>query len=116
MLSWVWGFRYDVENSSGIRRWVCKRYIQNKNLKPRSFAEKGIQNANTHLFKGHGICAPPKKTKSAAEKKAEKLKTKDQRSIAKVMKLDTRLSREQDIANSLVKGFDRKHFQRLLLE
>ncbi|KAH7462348.1 hypothetical protein FOMA001_g18653 [Fusarium oxysporum f. sp. matthiolae] len=59
---------------------------------------------------------PPDKTKSAAEKKAEKLKAKDQRSIAEVMKLDTRLPREQDIANSLAKGFDRKHFQRLLLE
>ncbi|KAG7001232.1 3-ketosteroid 1-dehydrogenase helE [Fusarium oxysporum f. sp. conglutinans] len=98
--SWVWGFGYDVEDSSGGRR----------------FAEKGIQNANAHLFKGHGIRAPPDKTKSAAEKKAEKLKVKDQRSIAEVMKLDTRLPREQDIANSLVKGFDRKHFQRLLLE
>ncbi|KAI8411800.1 hypothetical protein FOFC_08407 [Fusarium oxysporum] len=114
--SWVWGFGYDVEDSSGGRRWVCRRCIQNKNPKPRSFAEKGIQNANAHLFKGHGIRAPPDKTKSAAEKKAEKLKAKDQRSIAEVMKLDTRLPREQDIANSLVKGFDRKHFQRLLLE
>ncbi|KAF6514981.1 hypothetical protein HZS61_006155 [Fusarium oxysporum f. sp. conglutinans] len=114
--SWVWGFGYDVEDSSGGRRWVCRRCIQNKNPKPRSFAEKGIQNANAHLFKGHGIRAPPDKTKSAAEKKAEKLKVKDQRSIAEVMKLDTRLPREQDIANSLVKGFDRKHFQRLLLE
>ncbi|KAJ3455240.1 hypothetical protein MRS44_013840 [Fusarium solani] len=114
--SWVWGFGYDVEDSSGSRRWVCRRCIQNKNPKPRSFAEKGIQNANAHLFKGHGIRAPPDKTKSAAEKKAEKLKAKDQRSIAEVMKLDTRLPREQDIANSLAKGFDRKHFQRLLLE
>ncbi|KAG7424497.1 putative AC transposase [Fusarium oxysporum f. sp. raphani] len=114
--SWVWSFGYDVEDSSGSRRWVCRRCIQNKNPKPRSFAEKGIQNANAHLFKGHGIRAPPDKTKSAAEKKAEKLKAKDQRSIAEVMKLDTRLPREQDIANSLAKGFDRKHFQRLLLE
>ncbi|KAG7433851.1 putative AC transposase [Fusarium oxysporum f. sp. raphani] len=114
--SWVWGFGYDVEDSSGSRRWVCRRCIQNKNPKPRSFAEKGIQNANAHLFEGHGIRAPPDKTKSAAEKKAEKLKAKDQRSIAEVMKLDTRLPREQDIANSLAKGFDRKHFQRLLLE
>ncbi|KAG4281041.1 hypothetical protein FPRO04_13448, partial [Fusarium proliferatum] len=105
--SWVWGFGYDVEDSSGSRRWVCRRCIQNKNPKPRSFAEKGIQNANAHLFKGHGIRAPPDKTKSAAEKKAEKLKAKDQRSIAEVMKLDTRLPREQDIANSLAKGFDR---------
>jgi hypothetical protein len=42
--------------------------------------------------------------------------TKSQTSIADVMKLDTRVPREQDIANSLVQGFDRKHFQRLLLE
>jgi hypothetical protein len=41
---------------------------------------------------------------------------KDQRSIAEVIKLDTRLPRDQDIANSLAKGFGRKHFQRLLLE
>ncbi|KAG7004117.1 3-oxosteroid 1-dehydrogenase [Fusarium oxysporum f. sp. conglutinans] len=99
--SWVWGF--------GMMLRILL-------VAGGGFAEKGIQNANAHLFKGHGIRAPPDKTKSAAEKKAEKLKVKDQRSIAEVMKLDTRLPREQDIANSLVKGFDRKHFQRLLLE
>lgn len=38
------------------------------------------------------------------------------RLIADVMKLDTRLPREQEIANGLVNSFDRKHFQRLLLE
>ncbi|ODA77193.1 hypothetical protein RJ55_06820 [Drechmeria coniospora] len=83
---------------------------------PRNFAEKGIQNANDHLFKDHGICAPAEATKSSAQKKAEKSKSKDQRSIADVMKLDVTVPRERDIANSLVKGFDRKHFQRLLLE
>jgi hypothetical protein len=114
--SWVWDFGYDIQNLNGSRRWVCKRCIQNKSPRPRSFAEKGIQNANAHLFKGHGIWAPAEATKSAAQKKAEKMKTKDQRSIADVMKLDTRLPREQEIANSLVKSFDRKHFQRLLLE
>ncbi|KAM5529824.1 hAT family dimerization domain protein [Fusarium oxysporum f. sp. phaseoli] len=114
--SWVWDFGYDIQNLNGSRRWVCKRCIQNKSPRPRSFAEKGIQNANAHLFKGHGIWAPAEATKSAAQRKAEKMKTKDQRSIADVMKLDTRLPREQEIANSLVKSFDRKHFQRLLLE
>jgi hypothetical protein len=114
--SWVWDFGYDVQNFDGSRRWVCKRCIRIKSPRPRSFAEKGIQNANAHLFKDHGICAPGEATKSSAQKKAEKMKTKDQRSIADVMKLDTRLPREQDIANSLVQGFDRKHFQRLLLE
>jgi hypothetical protein len=32
------------------------------------------------------------------------------------MKLDTRLPREQEIANSLEKSFDRKYLKRLLLE
>ncbi|KAM5528514.1 hAT family dimerization domain protein, partial [Fusarium oxysporum f. sp. phaseoli] len=81
--SWVWDFGYDIQNPNGSRRWVCKRYIQNKSPRPRSFAEKGIQNANAHLFKGHGIWAPTEATKSAAQK-AEKMKTKDQRSIADI--------------------------------
>ncbi|OAQ58922.1 restless-like transposase [Purpureocillium lilacinum] len=114
--SWVWTFGYDIQNSNGSRRWVCKRCIQNRRPRPRNFAEKGIQNANDHLFKDHGICAPAEATKSSAQKKAEKSKSKDQRSIADVMKLDIAVPRERDIANNLVKGFDRKHFQRLLLE
>ncbi|KAM0664406.1 hypothetical protein ACQRIU_006988 [Beauveria bassiana] len=113
--SWVWDFGYDVQNFDGNRRWVCKPCVRIKSPRPRSFAEKGIQNANAHLFRDHGICAPDEGTKSSAQKRAEKVKAK-QRSIAEVMKLDTRLPREQDIANSLVQGFDRKHFQRLLLE
>jgi hypothetical protein len=44
------------------------------------------------------------------------MKAQDQRSIADVMKLDTGPLREQQIANSLVKSFDRKHFELLLLE
>ncbi|OWT42269.1 reverse transcriptase [Pochonia chlamydosporia 170] len=91
-----------------------------ENPLPRSFAEKGIQNANAHLFKDHRICAPGEATKSSAQKQAEKVRNRDQRSIADVMKLDTRLPREQDSANKLVQGFDRKlsryYFQRLLLE
>ena len=99
--SWVWDFGYDVQNFEGNRRWVCKRCVRIKSPRLRSFAEKGIQNANAHLFRDHGICAPDKGTKSTAQKRAEKVKAK-QRSIAEVMKLDTRLPREQDIANSLV--------------
>ncbi|KAM3448796.1 hypothetical protein NHJ6243_010067, partial [Beauveria neobassiana] len=94
--SWVWDFGYDVQNFDGNRRWVCKRCIRIKSPRPRSFAEKGIQNANAHLFRDHGICAPDDGTKSSAQKRAEKVKAKDQRSI--------------------VDGFDRKHFQRLVLE
>lgn len=52
--SWVWNLGYDVQDSYGSRRWVCKRCIQNKSSRPRSFAEKGIRNANAYLFKDHG--------------------------------------------------------------
>ncbi|OWT42569.1 restless-like transposase [Pochonia chlamydosporia 170] len=114
--SWVWDFGFDIQGANGNRRWVCKRCIQSRRPIPRSFAEKGIQNANAHLFKDHRICAPGEATKSSAQKQAEKVRNRDQRSIADVMKLDTRLPREQDIANKLVQGFDRKYFQRLLLE
>ncbi|KID81255.1 restless-like transposase [Metarhizium guizhouense ARSEF 977] len=114
--SWVWNFGYDIQSANGNRRWVCKRCIQSRRPMPRNFAEKGIQNANAHLFRDHRICAPGEGTKSSAQKQAEKAKSRDQRSIADVMKLDTRLPREQDIANSLVQGFDRKYFQRLVLE
>ncbi|EJP69829.1 restless-like transposase [Beauveria bassiana ARSEF 2860] len=107
---------YDVQNFDGNRRWVCKRCIRIKSPRARGFAEKGIQNANAHLFRDRGICAPDDGTKSSAQKRAEKVKTKHQRSITDMMKLDTRLPREQDIANHLVQGFDRKHFQRLVLE
>jgi hypothetical protein len=73
---WVWSFGYDVPDLKSSR-WVCKRCIQNKSPRPRSFTEKGIQNANAHLFNGHGIWAPGEAIKSAAQKKAEKMKTKD---------------------------------------
>ncbi|KAG6990235.1 hypothetical protein BFJ70_g16278 [Fusarium oxysporum] len=36
--SWVWDFGYDIQNLNGSRRWVCKRCIQNKSPRPRSFA------------------------------------------------------------------------------
>ncbi|KJZ68664.1 hypothetical protein HIM_11949 [Hirsutella minnesotensis 3608] len=117
--SWVWDdwdHGYDIQKPDGSRRWVCKRCIRSKNPRPKSFAEKGIQNANAHLFRDHRICAPANKTQSAAEKKAEKLRNSSQKSIADVMKLDVTIPREQEIANNLVKGFDRNHFQRLLLE
>ncbi|KAG7000340.1 hypothetical protein FocnCong_v012402 [Fusarium oxysporum f. sp. conglutinans] len=101
------------EDSSGGRRWVCRRCIQNKNPKPRSFAERESRMRTPIYSRAMEYALPLTRRNQAAEKKAEKLKVKDQRSIAEVMKLDTRLPREQDIANSLVKGFDRKHFQRL---
>ncbi|KPA35654.1 hypothetical protein FLAG1_11631 [Fusarium langsethiae] len=63
-----------------------------------------------------GICAPEGKTKSASQLRAEGRKAKGQSTIAELMKLDTNKPREQAIANGFIKNFDKKHFQRLLME
>ncbi|KAH7485926.1 hypothetical protein FOMA001_g3996 [Fusarium oxysporum f. sp. matthiolae] len=64
----------------------------------------------------YGICAPEGKTKSASQLRAEGRKAKGQSTIAELMKLDTNKPREQAIANGFIKNFDKKHFQRLLME
>lgn len=46
--SWVWGFGYDVEDSSGGRRWVCRRCIQNKNPKPQKL--RGESRMRTPIY------------------------------------------------------------------
>ncbi|PCD26083.1 hypothetical protein AU210_012515 [Fusarium oxysporum f. sp. radicis-cucumerinum] len=65
----------------------------------------------------HGIRAPFSKTKGTAEKKADSLSVKatGQKSIVEALKLDLHNPREQAIANTVIKRFDRDHFQRLLM-
>ncbi|KJZ68169.1 hypothetical protein HIM_12437 [Hirsutella minnesotensis 3608] len=99
--SWVWELGYDIQKSDGSRRWVCQRCIRNKTPRPRNFAEKGIQNANDEIG-----CA----------KEGREIKEQGTEVDCRCDETDTSVPRERDIANSLVKGFDRKRFQRLLLE
>jgi hypothetical protein len=84
---------------------------------PGNFDSDGIQNAYNHLFTEHGIRAPFSKTRGTAEKKADSISVMatGQKSIVKVMKLDLHNPREQVIANTFIKRFDRDHFQRLLM-
>jgi hypothetical protein len=61
------------------------------------------------------------KNKSAAERKAELMAERDRRggrhkSISQHFGLDAAKPREQAIANSFIKGFDRDHFQRLVVQ
>lgn len=114
--SWAWSFGYDIQKENQ-RRWVCRACIRKKDPCPGNFDSDGIQNAYNHLFNEHGIRAPANKTKGSAEKKAcaTSLRTQGQKSIVEVMKLDLHNPREQAIANSFIKRFDRGHFQRLLM-
>lgn len=75
-----------------------------------------------HVFLVHHICAPVgEKTKSAAERKAEVKAASHgpggrHKSISQHFGLDTAKPLEQAIANSFIKGFDRDHFQRLVVQ
>jgi hypothetical protein len=114
--SWAWPFGYDIQKDDQ-RRWVCRACIRKKDPCPGNFDSDGIQNAYNHLFTEHGIRAPAKKTKGTAEKRTDSIsaKAKGQKSIVDIMKLDLHNPREQAIANTLIKRFDRDHFQRLLM-
>ncbi|KAL9572117.1 hypothetical protein ACKAV7_003834 [Fusarium commune] len=63
------------------------------------------------------LAAVAHKTKGTTEKKADSLSVKatGQKSIVKALKLDLHNPREQAIANTVIKRFDRDHFQRLLM-
>lgn len=114
--SWAWPFGYDIQKDEQ-RRWVCRACIRKRNPCPGNFDSDGIQNAYNHLFSEHGIRAPFSKTKGTAEKKADSLSVKatGQKSIVEALKLDLHNPREQAIANTVIKRFDRDHFQRLLM-
>lgn len=121
--SWIWRFGYDIQNATE-RRWVCRACIKQNRPQPTSIKSVGIQNAMEHIFLIHQIRAPAgEKTKSAAERKAEAQAASSSdgpggrhRSISQHFGLDTAKPREQAIANSFIKEFDRDHFQRLIVQ
>jgi hypothetical protein len=114
--SWAWEYGYDMQRNDECR-WVCKECIRKNDPKPRSFIAVGLQNALNHLCKDHQVTAPDNKTKSGLQLKAEmKPGSKRPRSIVDALKLDPSRPREQVIANSIISGFDRNYFQRLLIE
>jgi hypothetical protein len=78
-----------------------------------------------HLFDDHKVRAPIGETKSASLKKVYKLlenkatsrpATRPDRSIAQMFGLDPQNPKEQMVANTFIKRFDRQHFQRMLVE
>ena len=98
------------------RIWVCHKCIIQNNPKPRGIAWKGLQNEMDHLFESHLIRAPDSKTKSQKQIRSEH--NRHQPAVATIitkMGLDIKQPREQLLANTYIKNFDRTQSQRLLV-
>ncbi|KAK8013477.1 hypothetical protein PG991_009070 [Apiospora marii] len=112
--SWLWQFGYDIQNRDS-RRWVCKLCIIANSPLPKNIHPSGLQNAAGHLYTKHFVLAPPDKPKSREEKKRNR-SPRPLQSIARYMSLTPGVPVEQAVINKLVKMFDRKRFQQLLME
>ncbi|KAK6843994.1 restless-like transposase [Apiospora arundinis] len=112
--SWLWDEGYDIQKDS-IRRWVCKTCVHLNRPPISSFTAAGLQNARTHLWRSHRIGAPESEKKCNAQLQDEGI-TGDHKSITSIFKLDPQQPQQQQFANSLVRSFDRRHLQRILVE
>jgi hypothetical protein len=110
--SWIWDQGFDIERGNE-RKWICRICIRKKHPKPKSVAAAGTQNAENHLWEAHRISDPSGQRVADKQRKSD---SKPIRSIVDILKLDPAKPREQEIANTLIKSFDRTHFQRLLVE
>ena len=109
---WVYQFGYDIQNvATKERRWVCCLCIKRKDPRPKNYNYKGLQNAESHLFKDHnGVVDPSGKRqgpKSTAEAPA--------RSIATMLQLNPEVTRDQEITNLLIKRFNKTAFQQMMV-
>jgi hypothetical protein len=79
-----------------------------------------LQNTHNHLFEDHRISAPEGQQKSKAELAADtiakNLKSRNPESILNHFKLNPDNLHEQLLANTLIKNFNKEHFQRLVVE
>lgn len=110
--SWIWEQGFDIQCGSE-RKWVCRACIRRRDPKPKSVSAAGTQNAENHLWDAHRISDPS--GKRVADKK-RKRDSKPFSSITDIFRLDPAKPREQAIANTFIKNFDRTHFQRLVVE
>ncbi|RKK07622.1 hypothetical protein BFJ65_g17827 [Fusarium oxysporum f. sp. cepae] len=109
---WVYQFGYDIQHADkGERRWVCCLCIKQKRPRPKSYAIKGLQNAEGHLYTDHnGIMDPTGK-----RQKPTKASEKAHQSIATILQLNPKEPKEQDLINTLIKRFDKTVFQQKLV-
>jgi hypothetical protein len=111
--SWIWNEGYDIQRNTAYR-WVCKRCVELAQPKITHFLATGLQNARKHLWRRHGVGAPDGQKKEAAQLNDEK--NVSQPSIMRYFKLNVTERREQQIANTIISGFNKAYFRRLLVE
>ena len=88
---WVYQFGYDIqETQKKERRWVCCLCIKQKNLKPKSYTVKGLQNAEIHLYEDHNGIVDSTGKKQRPVKAAEKA----YQSIATILQLNSKESKK----------------------
>jgi hypothetical protein len=108
--SWIWQYGLDIQSRTE-RKWVCMPCVRKKDPRPTSYEYKGTQNAETHLWKVHGHWDPSGKRQAPSAKKGEKHQFD---SISDLLSLNRNSSKEQAIANCLIKRFDRGRFQQMV--
>jgi hypothetical protein len=81
---------------------------------PASFRATGLQNARSHLWRVHQIDAPDGQKKSEAPIRDEAIP--NQPSIISHFNLNVTQQRNQQIANTLIRNFDKQYICRLLIE
>ncbi|KAK7928779.1 restless-like transposase [Apiospora marii] len=117
--SWIWDFGFDIQRivnrDTTERRWICKLCIIQRRPSIKPITDSGLQNAAGHLYTHHRILAPDGKTKSREEKLSSGTSNRA-RSIAYFMHLNPEKPSEQAAINKAIQSFDRKRFQRLLVE
>jgi hypothetical protein len=90
---------------------VCCLCIKQKRPRPKSYAIKGLQNAEGHLYTdNNGIMDPTGKRQKPA-----KASEKAHRSMAIILQLNPKEPKEQDLINTLIKRFDKTVFQQKLV-
>ncbi|KNB17838.1 hypothetical protein FOXG_22067 [Fusarium oxysporum f. sp. lycopersici 4287] len=108
---WTLTERDGQHADKGERRWVCCLCIKQKRPRPKSYAIKGLQNAEGHLYTDHnGIMDPTGK-----RQKPTKASEKAHQSIATILQLNPKEPKEQDLINTLIKRFDKTAFQQKLV-
>jgi hypothetical protein len=110
-LSWVWNYGVEIQSKTS-RRWICMPCVRQKTPTPQSYESKGTQNAELHLWKAHGYWDPSGRRSTPSEKKGGKRVL---ASISDFMNLKRSDPKEQALANSLIKRFDRGEFQKLIV-
>jgi hypothetical protein len=113
--AWTWEHGYDIQKGAELK-WVCRHCIARRTAHPEAFKSTGLQNTSQHLYEDHNIPAPEGESESKAQKHAKSIHDRKQQSLFQFLATDPENPRDQAISNKVIRGFDKKHFQRLLLE